>query len=308
MKAFVFPGQGSQSAGMLAEQAEKHSVFQEYFARASECLGFDMEELVATGGNGKINATEYTQPAILTVSCALWQVWLNNNGALPNLLAGHSLGEYSALVAAKSLTFEDAVTLVHLRGRLMQDASEDGIMLAIIGLDDYQVKSVCASVCDQLGEYAIEPANYNAPGQVVVAGKSTSLDAVTEQAKAAGAKRVLPLAVSTPSHCNLMRGASDKLAQALAAISIQDASIPIIQNVDAQVRTKASDLEQGLVEQLYKPVLWTQSVQQLCAEGVVHIYECGPGKVLQGLIKRISKDTPCFALSDMDTLNKALAL
>ena len=308
MKAFVFPGQGSQAVGMLAEQAEKHDVFQEYFRRASECLGFDMQDLVATGGNGRLNTTAYTQPAILTVSCALWQVWLNHDGARPDVLAGHSLGEYSALVAAQALTFEDAVALVHLRGRLMQDAVQDGIMLVIVGLDDAAVESVCVAVRDQLGEDAIEPANYNAPGQVVVAGRAASLDAVTEQAKAAGAKRVLPLPVSVPSHCRLMKGASEQLAQALAEINLQDAAIPIVQNVDAQAQTKAGKLAQGLVQQLYKPVLWTQSVQQLSTQGVDNIYECGPGKVLQGLIKRITKDTPCFALSDMNTLNKALAL
>lgn len=308
MKAFVFPGQGSQAVGMLAEQAEKYEVFQEYCTRASDCLGFDMHELVATGGDARLNRTAYTQPAILTVSCALWQVWINHNGARPDVLAGHSLGEYSALVAAGSLTFEDAVTLVHLRGRLMQDAVQDGIMLAIIGLDDAQVDSICAAVRDQLGEDAIEPANYNAPGQVVVAGRAASLDAVTEGAKAAGAKKVIALPVSTPSHCRLMKGASEQLAQALAEVNLQNASIPIIQNVDAQERIQASELVQGLVQQLYKPVLWRQSVEHLCTQGVDTIYECGPGRVLQGLIKRIHKDTPCLALSNMETLQTTLAL
>ncbi|SEI14814.1 ACP S-malonyltransferase [Pseudomonas asplenii] len=283
--AFVFPGQGSQSLGMLAELGAQYPLILETFAEASQALGYDLWALTQQGPEEQLNQTDKTQPAILTASVALWRLWLAEGGQLPAYVAGHSLGEYSALVAAGSLSLADAVRLVERRGQLMQEAvpAGQGAMAAILGLDDAVVVAVCADAAQ--GE-VVSAVNFNSPGQVVIAGAKAAVERAMEACKAKGAKRALPLPVSVPSHCELMRPAAERFAESVAAIDWQAPQIPLVQNVSAGVAADLDSLKRDLLEQLYKPVRWVECVQYLAAQGATELVECGPGKVLAGLNKR----------------------
>ena len=306
--AFVFPGQGSQKVGMLAELAEQFSGVKETFAEASEAIGFDLWH-IAQSGEG-LNQTEFTQPVLLTASIALWRVWLELGGVAPKYLAGHSLGEYSALVAAGSLSLGDAVKLVNLRGKLMQDAVPQGAgaMAAILGLDDAKVVELCQQVTVQENG-SVEAANYNAQGQVVIAGATAAVEAVMSLAKENGGKAIA-LPVSVPSHCSMMKPAAEKFAEALAQTDIQLPKIPVIQNVSAQAATDVDTLRQALTAQLYESVQWTKTMQLLQDQGISYIAECGPGNVLANLAKRLPNIEKAFPLDTQsrmeDTLNAIL--
>jgi len=303
--AFVFPGQGSQKIGMLAEAAERWPLVKTTFEEASDVLGYDLWSLCQNGPEAELNATTVTQPALLAASTALWRCWQQEGGDTPAMLAGHSLGEYSALVAAGSLSFADAVRLVKLRGEAMQTAvpAGEGSMAAILGLDDDRVLTCCEEVA---GHQVVTAVNFNAPGQVVIAGHSEAVDRAIAACKEAGAKRAMALPVSVPSHCELMAPAAEVMAQALTEIAISDARIPVVQNVSAEATTLASTLADNLVKQLHSPVRWTDSVRALAAAGCETIYECGPGKVLAGLSKRIERTMPCQPLESPDALMAAL--
>ncbi len=292
--AFVFPGQGSQSVGMLADIAERSPLVGDTFATASAALGYDLWALCQDDPNGRLSETEVTQPALLTASTALWRVWLDAGGAQPTLLAGHSLGEYSALVAAGAIELADAVTLVATRGRYMQEAvpAGSGGMAAVLGLDDDAVIAACAGVSDGV----VEAVNFNAPGQVVIAGDKAAVDAAIEACKAAGAKRALPLPVSVPSHCALMQPAAERLAETLVGIDIAAPNIDIVNNVDVEKTRDPAAIRDALVRQLHSPVRWTETMQAFASAGVSQIIECGPGKVLSGLQKRIDRSvgTECL--------------
>ncbi len=283
--AFVFPGQGSQSLGMLAELGAQYPLVIDTFREASEALGYDLWALTQEGPEEQLNQTDKTQPAILTASIALWRLWLAEGGARPAFVSGHSLGEYSALVAAGSLSLGDAVKLVKRRGELMQEAvpAGQGAMAAILGLDDAVVVGICAEAAQ--GE-VVSAVNFNSPGQVVIAGAKAAVECAMEACKAAGAKRALPLPVSVPSHCELMRPAAERFAESVNAIDWQVPQIPVVQNVSAAVAADLDTLKRDLLEQLYKPVRWVECVQTLAANGAVQLVECGPGKVLAGLNKR----------------------
>lgn len=304
-RAFLFPGQGSQSVGMLAESIGTEALVAATFNEASEALGYDLLDLVSNGPEDRLNATERTQPAILTASVALWRLWTDRQGATPDYLAGHSLGEYSALVASGVLEFADAVRLVEKRGQFMQSAvpEGEGAMAAIIGLSDEQVIEACSAA----GSDVCEAVNFNAPGQVVIAGSKAGVDKGMAAAKELGAKRALPLSVSAPSHCVLMRPAAESLAAELASVDLRAAQIPIVQNVDARAYTQVDILRTNLVEQLYRPVQWVKTVQNLAADGVGTAYECGPGKVLAGLVKRIDRDLTVTPLEQPASFAAALS-
>lgn len=303
--AFVFPGQGSQQVGMLSDLASQYGVIGDTFAEASQALGYDLWKLVSEGPAEELNRTEKTQPAILVASVALWRLWLQESGQQPDYLAGHSLGEYSALVAANVLPLAAAARLVEKRGQLMQAAvpEGEGSMAAILGLDDQVVIDTCAEAAQ--GE-VVEAVNFNTPGQVVIAGGKAAVARAIEALKAAGAKRALPLPVSVPSHCALMKPASELLAQELKALNLADAEIPVVQNTVAIAQTKASDIEANLIEQLYRPVQWSQSVTELVRLGVAETIECGPGKVLTGLNKRIDGNLKLASIGTLDAFQQRL--
>ncbi len=303
--AFIFPGQGAQSLGMLAEAGEAWPMVRETFKEASEVLGYDLWELCQRGPEEELNRTAVTQPALLTASVALWRQWMQEDGPRPDFVAGHSLGEYSALVAAESLRFLDAVRLVRLRGELMQAAvpQGEGRMAAILGLDDDQVREACDA---SAGDGVVEAVNFNAPGQVVIAGNSAAVDRAIEACKKMGAKRAMPLAVSVPSHCALMREAADELAKELESVTFDNAIIPVVQNVTAQAAQDRDVLISNLVKQLYSPVLWTDSFRQLVTDGVGRMVECGPGRVLGGLAKRIDKQVDMFSIEKPDAFRSTL--
>jgi len=303
--SFVFPGQGSQSVGMLAELAEAYPIVGETFAEASGALGFDLWQLVRGGPAEQLNLTHNTQPAMLASGIAVWRVWQQQGGPVPQLLAGHSLGEYSALVAADAIGFTDAVRLVAERGRLMQAAVPEGMgaMAAILGLDDEQVRAVCTEAT--AGE-VVEAVNFNSPGQVVIAGQAGAVARAVEAAKAAGAKRAVVLPVSVPSHCALMRPAAEQLAVRLAATGVRAPRIPVLHNVDVAVAGDADAVRDRLARQLYSPVRWVETVQRLAADGVTLVIEAGPGKVLAGLNKRIDKNLESVAVYDPASLAAAL--
>jgi len=292
--AMVFPGQGSQSVGMLGalDAPEVAATFSE----ASSALGWDVATLVKSGPEAQLNRTEFTQPALLAAGIAVWRVWRKQDQPSPVALAGHSLGEYTALVAAGSLEFADALKLVQLRGKLMQAAVPEGTggMAAMIGLDDAGVEKLCAG----FGGGVLEPVNYNAPGQIVVAGERAGLEWLEANAKAAGARMVMRLPVSVPSHCSLMKGAADKLADRLAQVTVRSPSIPVHQNLDAKARANPDEIRRALHQQLFRPVRWTSTIQGLAQQGVGLFLECGPGKVLTGLTKRIAPTTKFLALED----------
>ncbi|XTQ93295.1 ACP S-malonyltransferase [Xanthomonas sacchari] len=293
--AFVFPGQGSQSLGMLAELAELHPQLRDSFAEASEGAGVDLWALSQGGPEEMLNRTEYTQPALLAASVALWRLWLAEGGARPAQLAGHSLGEYSALVAAGALSLHDGAHLVRLRGQLMQDAAPAGVgaMAAVLGAEDALVEEVCAQAA---GSQVVVPANYNSPGQVVIGGDAAAVDRALALLAERGVRKAVKLAVSVPSHTPLMREAANRLAEAMRGLAWQVPQLPVVQNADAQVHEGVEAIRQALVEQLYLPVRWTGCVQALAAGGATRLAECGPGKVLTGLVKRIDKSLDGRAL------------
>lgn len=296
--AFVFPGQGSQQVGMLSDLAEQYPLIGETFSEASDALGYDLWALVAQGPAEELNRTEKTQPALLTASTALWRLWRAQGGAAPALLAGHSLGEYSALVAADVLSLADAVRLVEKRGQLMQAAvpAGEGAMAAILGLDNDAVVEGCRKAGDA---GVVEAVNFNSPGQVVIAGTKGAVERAIEVLKESGAKRAMPLPVSVPSHCSLMREAADELAAYMDNLTLADAAIPVVQNVTARAERDSAALKPNLLEQLYRPVLWSQSVAELVRQGVTETIECGPGKVLTGLNKRIDSSLELSALGSL---------
>ena len=302
--AIVFPGQGSQAVGMLAELAEKFSVVIDTFAEASEVLGYDLWALVQNGPAEDLNQTHRTQPALLTASVAIWRVWQQEGGEQPTVLAGHSLGEYSALVCAGVMDFKDAVKLVELRGQLMQEAVPAGIgaMSAIIGLDNDAIAKACEEAAQ--GQ-VVSPVNFNSPGQVVIAGNKEAVERANVLCKEAGAKRALPLPVSVPSHCELMKPAADKLAVALENIEFNAPAIPVINNADVATETDPAAIKLALVKQLYGPVRWTESVERMASEGIEQLLEMGPGKVLTGLTKRINRALGGSAVNDSASVEAA---
>lgn len=303
--AFVFPGQGSQAVGMLAELAEAHAGVREAFVEASDGAGVDLWALAQGGPEAMLNRTEYTQPALLAASVAVWRVWRAQGGAVPARLAGHSLGEYSALVAAQVLSLHDAAHLVRIRGQAMQDAvpAGAGAMAAILGADDALVEQVCRELS---GEHVVVPANYNSPGQIVIGGHAQAVDAALALLGERGVRKAVRLAVSVPSHTPLMREAANRLAAAMAGYRWQAAQIPIVQNVDGAVHDGADAIRDALVRQLYLPVRWTQCMQALVAGGATRVAECGPGKVLTGLARRIDKSIDARALGTPAELAAAL--
>lgn len=302
--AFVFPGQGSQAVGMLGELAADHPEVAETFAAASRVLGYDLWELVSQGPAEKLNETHVTQPAMLAAGVAAWRVWKREGGADPALMAGHSLGEYTALVCAGSLDFEEAVALVADRGRFMQEAvpAGTGAMAAILGLEDDQVIGVCEAAAQ--GE-VVSAVNFNSPGQVVVAGHSSAVQRAVELAKEAGAKRAVLLPVSVPSHCELMKPAAERMRERLEGVTLQAPSIPVINNADVESPSDPDGIRDALVRQLHSPVRWVETVQRMGREGVDTLVECGPGKVLVGLNKRIDRGMNALPLFDSETLAKA---
>lgn len=293
--AFVFPGQGSQSLGMLAELAELHPQVRETFAEASDGAGADLWAMSQSGPEEMLNRTEYTQPALLAAGVAVWRLWLQRGGAQPSVLAGHSLGEYTALVAAGALSLKDGAHLVRLRGQLMQDAAPagTGAMAAVLGAEDALVQEVCTAVS---GSEVVVPANYNSPGQIVIGGHAAAVDKALAMLAERGVRKTVKLAVSVPSHTPLMREAANRLAEAMAGLAWHAPKLQVVQNVDARINDSADAIRDALVRQLYLPVQWTGCVQALTARGVTRIAECGPGKVLAGLVKRIDKSLDARAL------------
>ncbi len=304
--AYVFPGQGSQSVGMLAELAAEFPVVAATFAEASERLGYDLWALVQNGPEAELNSTDRTQPAMLAAGVAVWRVLGERGAPRPAVLAGHSLGEYTALVCAGALEFGDAVALVADRGRFMQEAvpQGEGAMAAVLGLDDEQVRAVCTEAA---GGEVVEAVNLNAPGQVVIAGHRAAVERAMEAAKAAGAKRALLLPVSVPSHCALMRPASERLAERLREIELKAPTIPVLHNVDVAECSDPDGIRDRLVRQLYSPVRWVETVEALAARGIEQVVECGPGKVLAGLNKRIVRGLDAVAVFDPASVAKLLA-
>jgi [acyl-carrier-protein] S-malonyltransferase len=294
--AFIFPGQGSQAVGMLAELAAEYSQVEQTFSEASDVLGYDLWQLVQQGPEADLNQTQRTQPALLAASVAVWRVAQAQGAPQPDYLAGHSLGEYSALVCAGVLDFADAIKLTALRGEFMQQAvpAGTGAMAAIIGLDDDKVEQACAEAA---GDEVVSAVNYNSPGQVVIAGHKAAVERAMEACKTAGAKRALPLPVSVPSHCALMKPAAEKLAAELQKLTFNAPVIPVINNVDVKAEQQPEQIKDALVRQLFNPVRWTESMQKMVGEGITQLYEMGPGKVLTGLAKRIDKSLNCDAVN-----------
>ena len=287
--AVVFPGQGSQSLDMLAPFAEYQDIVDAYCEKASVVLGYDIRALIQNGPEEKLNQTEYTQPALLVAGVIAWEIWKKNNSQKPAFFAGHSLGEYTALTCAGSISFENAVALVQARGQYMQSAVPVGVgaMAAIVGLDDVKIQEVCQSVGSTED---IAPANFNSIGQVVIAGKREAVEAAIVEAKKAGAKIAVLLPMSVPSHCYLMHPAAECLREKLKNITFNTPEISVINNVDVKIENDPERIKTALVKQLYSPVRWVEIIQFMRAEGVSTIVECGPGKVLAGLIKRIDKE------------------
>lgn len=303
--AFVFPGQGSQSVGMLAELAELHPSIRDDFAEASEGAGVDLWALSQQGPEEQLNRTEYTQPALLAAGVAVWRLWRAQGGALPSVLAGHSLGEYTALVAADALSLREAAHLVRIRGQLMQAAAPagSGAMAAVLGVEDDIVRGVCEEVS---GREVVVPANFNSPGQIVIGGHAAAVDRASELLTERGARKVARLAVSVPSHTPLMRDAANRLAETMHGLAWREPTIPIVQNVDAEAHAGTQAVRDALVRQLYLPVQWVACVQALAARGVARVAECGPGKVLCGLNKRIDKSIENRALGSVGDFEATL--
>jgi [acyl-carrier-protein] S-malonyltransferase len=304
--AFVFPGQGSQSAGMLSELALENTLVKEIFGQASDTLGYDLWDLVQNNPDDKLNKTEFTQPALLTASYAIWQVWNQKSENTPKVLAGHSLGEYTALVCAEVVSLEDAVALVADRGKYMQAAVPEGMgaMAAILGLENEQVISVCENASSE--DEIVSAANFNSTGQIVIAGHKQAVEKAILLAKETGAKRAMLLPVSVPSHCALMHKAAEQLAVRMEKINFSEAKIPIIQNVDLAQRISPEEIKLALLQQLHQPVRWVETIEKIHSMNISTIIECGPGKVLTGLIKRINRSIDVSPVFDPDSLNTAI--
>ena len=301
--AFVFPGQGSQKVGMLADLAAAFPEVKNTFAEASDALDYDMWALVQEGEQAQLNLTETTQPVLLTASVAVWRLWLAQGGLRPAMMAGHSLGEFSALVCAGAIDFADAVRLVRARGQYMQTAVPvgEGAMAAVLGLDDAKIEEICAAT-----EGVVEAVNYNSPGQVVVAGHTQAVESAIVALKDAGAKRAMLLPVSAPFHTSLMRPAGEKLAEALADLAVNVPVIPVVHNVHAKTEADPLQIKELLTQQIYSAVKWVSCVQAMSEAGVEITIECGPGKVLSGLNKRIQKSLQCLNIESPETLEAAL--
>ncbi len=301
--AFVFPGQGSQRVGMLGNAHEKFNVVRDTFAEASQALGYDMWALLQNGPQEALNLTEKTQPVLLTSSVAMWRAWREKSAVFPSIMAGHSLGEFSALVCAGALDFVDAVQLVRKRGEFMQTAVPvgQGAMAAIIGMDDSMIVRICEEVAQR--EHAVVAAvNFNSPGQVVIAGDTKAVDSALIALKAAGAKKTMILPVSAPFHTQLMKPAGERLAEAIAQVTITSPSVPVVHNVHAAVEPDPQKIRKLLIEQIYSPVQWTRCVQAMRQAGAQYFVECGPGKVLSGLNRRIDETLRCYSLEDPTAL------
>ncbi|MDI1253786.1 ACP S-malonyltransferase [Thermomonas sp.] len=303
--AFVFPGQGSQSVGMLAELSELHPGVRATFEEASEGAGVDLWALSQAGPEEQLNRTEYTQPALLAAGVAVWRLWQQQGGAQPSVLAGHSLGEYAALVAAQAISLRNAAHLVRIRGQLMQAAAPagTGAMAAVLGAEDALVLEVCEAVS---ASAVVVPANYNSPRQIVIGGHAAAVDAALAMLAERGVRKTVKLAVSVPSHTPLMRDAANRLADTMAGMDWRLPVLPVVQNVDAQVHDSIDAIREALVRQLYLPVQWTGCVQALAARGITRIGECGPGKVLAGLAKRIDKSLEARALGSVGDFEAAI--
>lgn len=304
--AFIFPGQGSQSLAMLSDFSD-NDIVQATFSEASSALNYDLWQLVSQGPVEKLNQTNFTQPALLTASVALWRLWHDEAQATPAILAGHSLGEYSALVCAGVLSLSDGVKLVEKRGEFMQASVPEGVgaMAAVIGLDDDKIIAACQEA--EQGQ-VVSAVNFNSPGQVVIAGNKEAVERAGAICKEAGAKRVLPLPVSVPSHCALMKEAADKLAEQFNQVTFNQPNIPVVNNVDVAIENDIAAIKSALIRQLYSPVRWTETIEKLASEGIDVALEVGPGKVLQGLVKRINKSINCISVNDHESLIKAKEL
>ncbi|MBU6469263.1 MAG: ACP S-malonyltransferase [Gammaproteobacteria bacterium] len=304
--AAVFPGQGSQSVGMLAAFLPEYLNIKHTLTEASEVLGYDIWHLIQSGPDELLNATERTQPALLAAGVALWRFWQSHSGPKPAFMAGHSLGEYTALVCADALDFKAAIKLVEFRGRTMQQAVPlgAGAMAAILGLEDEAVRLACVEAAQ---DQVVQPANFNSPGQVVIAGEKPAVERAIAACNAKGAKRSVLLPVSVPSHCALMKPAADQLAAKLAGLSLQSPQIPVIHNVDVAPHPGAAAIRQVLTAQLYSPVRWAETVQFIAGQGVSKLVEFGPGRVLCGLTKRINKSVEAYPVYDPQTVQAALA-
>lgn len=302
--AFIFPGQGSQVEGMLSDVANE-PVVAATLQEANDALGYDLRALILEGSKEELGKTVVTQPALLTVSVALWRLWCEKSDIRPAFLAGHSLGEYSALVAGNVLSFTDAVKLVSKRASYMQDAVQpgEGAMAAILGMEDAAVVELCAEAA---GDDVLSAVNFNSPGQVVIAGTAAAVERASVLAKEKGARKVMPLPVSVPSHCLLMKPAADRLAVDMDNIIFSVPAITVIHNVDVKSHNDAATIKTSLIEQLYQPVRWTETVESMVAEGVTQLVECGPSKVLTGLTKRIDKNVASFNIDGEATLNEVL--
>lgn len=307
--AFVFPGQGSQSIGMMNSYTEL-PIIRETFSEASDILGKDFWAMAKDGPDDDLNLTINTQPLMLIAGVAVYRAWINMGGEKPIYLAGHSLGEYTALVASEALSFTEALSLVRFRAQVMQEAVPEGVggIAAILGLDEETIKTVCDEVVNENSGVSLAPANFNSPGQVVIAGHKAAVLQGMTAAKAKGAKRAILLPMSIPSHCPLMMPAAQKMQQQLAQIKLESPKIPVLHNVDVQQHNETSAIKEILVKQLYSPVQWVNTVNALVANGVTHVVECGPGKVLTGLNKRIDRNLQNLSLADSETMAQALTM
>jgi [acyl-carrier-protein] S-malonyltransferase len=303
--AFLFPGQGSQSVGMMSDLASGSELVRSTFQEASAVLGYDLWQVTEQGPEERLGQTQVTQPALLAAGIATWRVWCDRGGRAPDFMAGHSLGEYTALVAAGALDFDVAIGLVARRGEMMQEATPpgSGAMAAVLGLDD----DVLATVCEEASEAGVVScANFNSPGQVVIAGQRAAVERACELAGEAGARRAVPLAVSVPSHCALMAPAAEGMRAVLEAAEIRPPRIPVLHNVDTQARSAPDAIRDALVEQLYRPVRWADTIRKMADDGVQRMAECGPGRVLAGLNRRISRDIETVALINLDAIGQTL--
>jgi len=304
--AFIFPGQGSQAVAMLSDFAQ-NDIVQQAFKEASDALGYDLWQLISQGPAEQLNQTNFTQPALLTASVALWRVWQAESDVIPSVFAGHSLGEYSALVCAGVLSLAQGVKLVEKRGEYMQACVPAGVgaMAAVIGLDDQAIIDACAKA--QMDD-VVAAVNFNSPGQVVIAGHKAAVERAGVLCKEAGAKRVLPLPVSVPSHCALMADAATQLSTELEQLTFNQPNVNVVNNVDVSVETSSEAIKAALIKQLYSPVRWNETITALGEQGITQMVEVGPGKVLQGLVKRINKTITCVSFNSTDTLTKAKEL
>lgn len=306
--AIVFPGQGSQTVGMVDELANDYPETKTYFEQASDVLGYDLWQLVSAGPEEELNLTEKTQPAMLVAAYACWKAWLGEGGTLPKMVAGHSLGEYTALIAAGAIGFTDAVKLVSLRGKYMTDAvlEQKGSMAAIIGLDDGRIEEICDETSASTGEIVI-PANYNSIGQVVIAGNEAAVEKAIEEANAAGARLAKILPVSVPCHCPLMEPASERLSEALKKVEIKAPEIPVLNNVDVELYKSPDAIRDGLVRQLYSPVRWVETILKMREHDISSVIEVGPGNVLVGLTRRIERKLKPVSIHNQATIKSALS-